>query len=123
MFEGNAEAAINFYCSIFENASIDTISYYGPEGPGKEGTVIQAVFSLYGQQYMAIDSHINHAFTFTPSISIFVACDSEEEIDKFYAALSKEGKEMMPLSNYGFSRKFGWIIDQFGVSWQLNLPS
>ncbi|MBH5320684.1 VOC family protein [Paenibacillus sp. GSMTC-2017] len=123
MFEGKAEEAMNFYVTLFENSEILSISRYGPEGPGAEGTVIQATFSLKGQTYMCIDSHVKHAFTFTPSISLFVNCESEEEVDRLYERLSANGSVLMPLGAYPFSRKFGWVSDSFGVTWQLNLPN
>ena len=72
---------------------------------------------------MCIDSNVKHEFTFTPSFSIYLTCESEAEIEKVYGALINGGGAMMPLDNYGFSQKFGWIADKFGVSWQLNLPS
>lgn len=122
MFEGNAEAAITFYLSLFDDAGIDHITRYGPEGPGKEGTVQQATFFLAGQRFMCIDSPAGHDFTFTPAMSLFVQCESEDEIGSLYAALSEDGTELMPLSDYGFSSRFGWVNDRFGVSWQLNLP-
>ncbi len=68
---------------------------------------------------MAIDS-FGHDFTFTPSISLFVKCDSEEELETLYEKLSEGGEVAMPLDDYGFSTKFGWVQDRFGVSWQLN---
>ena len=91
MFEGCAEEAITFYVSLFDGAGIVSMTKYGPEGPGPEGSVQHAVFTLAGQQYMAIDSHVHHAFTFTPAISLWVDCDSEEEIDRLYGALSEGG--------------------------------
>ena len=121
MFEGKAEEAINFYTSLIENSEIISMSKYGPEGPGAEGSVMLAVFTLDGQKYMAIDSPNKHEFTFTPSISLFVTCKSEEEMNSLWQKLSEGGKQMMPLDNYGFSKKFGWTSDRFGVSWQLNL--
>lgn len=122
MFEGNAEEAMNTYTSLFEDSSITSITRYGPDGPGAEGSVIQATFTLKGQSFMCIDSHVKHAFTFTPSFSIFVNCDTEEELQRLYDSLSAGGKVLMPLGSYGFSRKFGWLNDVFGVSWQINLP-
>ncbi|HEX4815113.1 MAG TPA: VOC family protein, partial [Nonomuraea sp.] len=65
---------------------------------------------------------VQHGFTFTPSMSLYVTCDTEEEIDRRYAALVEGGAALMPLGSHGFSRKFGWVNDRFGVSWQLNLP-
>jgi predicted 3-demethylubiquinone-9 3-methyltransferase (glyoxalase superfamily) len=122
MFEGRAEEAMTFYLSLFDDAEVLSISRYGADGPGKEGTVQQATFSLAGQQFMCIDSPMEHAFTFTPAMSLFVQCASEAELDRLYAALAEQGAELMPLGNYGFSTKFGWVNDRFGVSWQLNLP-
>ena len=121
MFEGAAEEAMTFYTGLFDGAKILTISRYGPEGPGPEGSVVQATFSLAGQTYMCIDSAVKHEFGFTPAVSLFVTCDTEEELDRLYAALSDGGKPLMPLGDYGFSTKFGWTDDRFGVSWQLNL--
>ncbi|MFC6079857.1 VOC family protein [Sphaerisporangium aureirubrum] len=121
MFEGAAEEALTFYTSLFDDAEIVSLVRHGPDDPGAEGTVQHAVFTLAGQRYMAIDSDVSHAFTFTPSISLFVECDTEEEIDRLYAALSEGGRPLMPLGSYGFSKRFGWTNDRFGVSWQLNL--
>jgi predicted 3-demethylubiquinone-9 3-methyltransferase (glyoxalase superfamily) len=121
MFEGKAEEAMNFYTSLFENSSILNITRYGKDGPGIEGSVIHATFSLNGQEFMCIDSAVNHAFTFTPAISIYVNCADEGEIDNTFAMLSHGGSVAMPLGNYGFSKRFGWVNDRYGVSWQLNL--
>ena len=123
MFEGEAEEAMTFYVSLFEDAEIVNITRHGAEGPGPEGTVQHATFSLAGQQYMCIDSPAHHGFTFTPAISLFVQCEDEAELDRLYAALAEGGAALMPLGDYGFSRKFGWVNDRFGVSWQLNLPA
>ena len=62
------------------------------------------------------------AFTFTPSVSLFVDCADEEEFDRAFGTLSEGGSVLMPPDNYGFSTKFVWLNDRFGVSWQLNLP-
>ncbi len=121
MFEGRAEEAITFYTSLFDDAAIVSMVKYGPEGPGPEGSVLHAVFTLAGQQYMAIDSHVQHEFGFTPAISMWVECGSEEELQRLYDALSDGGGALMPLGSYGFSKKFGWVADRFGVTWQLNL--
>lgn len=123
MFEGNAEEAMTFYVSLFDDAEVVSISRYGADGPGKGGTVQNATFSLAGEHFMCIDSPTKHAFSFTPSISLFVQCENEAELDRLYAALADQGAELMPLGNYGFSTKFGWVNDRFGVSWQLNLPA
>lgn len=121
MFEGKAEEAMNFYTSLFEQSEIVDISRYGADGPGSEGTVQVATFMLNGQPFMCIDSHVQHEFTFTPAMSLFVRCDTEEEIDRLFQKLSDGGEVLMPLDSYPFSEKFGWIADRFGVSWQLSL--
>ncbi len=121
MFEGKAEQAMNFYTSLFENSKILSMTRYGPEGPGTEGSVMHATFSLLGQEFMCIDSYIKHGFTFTPSMSLYVNCSTGEEIDRVFGKLSEGGQVLMPLDRYPFSERFGWINDRYGVSWQLNL--
>jgi predicted 3-demethylubiquinone-9 3-methyltransferase (glyoxalase superfamily) len=121
LFEGRALEAMRTYVSIFPEAVIISLARYGKEGPGKEGTVRRARFLLNGQEFMAADSPVKHEFPFTPAVSIFVACESEREIDAAYARLAEGGEALMPLGDYGFSRKYGWLRDKFGVSWQLNL--
>jgi predicted 3-demethylubiquinone-9 3-methyltransferase (glyoxalase superfamily) len=121
MFAGRAEEAINYYIAIFERSEILHIQRYGPGEAGAEGTVMHATFTLNGQRFMAIDSSIQHAFTFTPAISFYVTCESEAEIDRTFAKLAEDGEVLMPLAAYPFSPKFGWVADKFGVSWQLAL--
>jgi predicted 3-demethylubiquinone-9 3-methyltransferase (glyoxalase superfamily) len=123
MFQGNAEEAMTFYLSLFDDASVVTVNRYGAGGPGPEGTVEHATFTLADQEFMCIDSAVKHAFTFTPAMSLFVQCQDEPELDRLYTALADGGNELMALGNYGFSAKFGWVNDRFGVSWQLNLPA
>ncbi|WP_424237005.1 VOC family protein [Bhargavaea ginsengi] len=121
--EANAEEAMNFYTSLFKNSEITSIVHYGPDVPGgEEGTVMLATFTLNGREFKCIDSSIRHQFDFTPSFSIFVDVDTEEEIDHLYSKLAEGGMELMALGNHGFSRKFGWVNDKYGVSWQINLP-
>ncbi|PJN87347.1 VOC family protein [Bacillus sp. mrc49] len=122
MFQGNAEEAMNYYTALIEESEITSMTRYGANEPGAEGSVTQATFTLKGQEFMCIDSNIEHQFTFTPSFSIFLTCDGEEEIDRLYSDLSEGGQVLMPLGDYSFSKKFGWISDKFGVSWQLTLP-
>jgi predicted 3-demethylubiquinone-9 3-methyltransferase (glyoxalase superfamily) len=123
MFEGKAEEAMNFYMSLFKDARVIDIKRYGPGEGGAEGSVMKATFSLNGRDFICIDSPAKHAFTFTPSISLFVESESEAEVDTLFARLSDGGQIMMPLAAYPFSRKFGWVADKFGVSWQLNLKA
>lgn len=125
MFFGQAEEAMNFYTSIFDRSEITSMSRYGANEVGyevgNEGAVSRAAFTILGQEYMCFDSLEKHEFTFTPAISLFVKCGSEEEIDRYYGKLAEGGTALMPLSAYPFSKKFGWVQDKFGVSWQLNL--
>ena len=118
---GKAEEAMRFYISLFDNSEILEVERYGPGEMGPDGTVKTARFSLNGRELMAIDSAGPHAFTFTPSISLFVECESESELDSVFGKLSDGGQALMPLGHYGFSAKFGWVQDRYGVSWQLNL--
>lgn len=122
MFEGKAGEAIDFYLSVFDNARLISMQRYGPGEAGAEGSVMKASLSLAGQTLMCIDSPAKHGFTFTPSISFFVDCTEERELEELFGKLSQNGKVLMPLDNYGFSRKFGWVADRYGVSWQINLP-
>jgi predicted 3-demethylubiquinone-9 3-methyltransferase (glyoxalase superfamily) len=121
MFDGVAEEAMNFYVSLFGASEIVQIERYGPGEHGAEGTVKIATFTLCGREFICIDSPIKHDFAFTPSISLFVDCESEAEIEEVFSRLSTGGQVLMPLDNYGFSTKFGWVKDRFGPSWQLKL--
>lgn len=119
--DGKAEEAMKFYTSLIEDSKITTLVRYGANEGGDEGTIMQATFTLKGQEFMCIDSNIKHEFSFTPSFSIYVTCNTEDEIRNLYQRLNEGGQALMPLDDYGFSKKFGWLNDRFGVSWQLNL--
>jgi predicted 3-demethylubiquinone-9 3-methyltransferase (glyoxalase superfamily) len=80
-----------------------------------------ARFSLAGQEFLCSDSYVAHDFLFTPSFSVWIDVESEEELQRLFAALAQGGTQLMPLDKYGFSRRFGWVNDRYGVSWQLNL--
>ncbi|MEI3851277.1 MULTISPECIES: VOC family protein [unclassified Ensifer] len=114
--DGAAEAAMAFYMSLFPNAEV-----LGEQGP--EGSIKVALFRLGAQRVKCIDSPVKHAFDFTPSFSFFVECQSEDEIITLATMLAEEGAVLMPLDNYGFSQRFSWVNDRFGVSWQLNLAA
>lgn len=123
MYQGGvARQAMDLYVSLFPGSEIEEMELYGPEGPGPEGTVKLAAIRIAGQRILCIDSPAPHEFDFTPSTSLFVDCTSEEELERLFEKLSEEGQVMMPPGDYGFSRRFTWCADRFGVSWQINLP-
>jgi predicted 3-demethylubiquinone-9 3-methyltransferase (glyoxalase superfamily) len=122
MFEGRAEEAMNFYVSLFADGRVDEIARYGAGEAGKEGSVRLARFTVTGQSVLCIDSPAKHAFSFTPSVSLFITCEDDAEFARLTTALVEGGNWLMPPDNYGFSRRFGWCNDRFGVSWQINLP-
>jgi predicted 3-demethylubiquinone-9 3-methyltransferase (glyoxalase superfamily) len=123
MFEGRAEEAMTLYLSLFTDSQIVSVSRYGPGEAGAEGSVVQAMIRLAGQELRFTDSYVKHGFTFTAATSLFVECETEAELDRLFSVLAQDGQVFMPLANYGFSEKFGWVADRFGVSWQLNLTT
>ncbi len=106
-FDGKAEEAMNFYVSVFKNSKILSISRYGEAGPGKKGTVMAGMFQLEGQEFYALNG--GPQFTFTPAISLFVNCHSQQEVDELWEKLAAGGKQ----------GQCGWLTDKYGVSWQI----
>ena len=106
-FDGKAEEAANFYVSIFKNSKILNIARCGEAGPGPKGTVMSATFRLDGQEFMALNGE--PMFTFSPAISFFVKCESQEEVDELWTKLSEDGEK----------QRCGWLKDKYGVSWQI----
>ncbi|HTV84982.1 MAG TPA: VOC family protein [Dyella sp.] len=121
MFEGSAQAAMRLYVSLFPDSAIVSIERYGAHEQGAAGSVKRATFTLCGRTFLCMDSAVKHDFSFTPSISIFVELDDEAVVDRAFGELAQGGKVFMPLGDYGFSKKFAWLSDRFGVSWQLDL--
>ena len=106
---GKAEDAINLYTSLFPNSSTERVERYEKGEHDKEGAIKHAVFTLNGQNFMAMESSASHKFTFTHAISFVVNCENQAEVDQFWSNLSKEGQE----------EPCGWLQDKFGVSWQI----
>lgn len=106
-FDGNAEEAMNFYVSIFKNSKILSVSRYGEAGPGPKGTVMTGTFQLEGQQFIALNG--GPQFSFTPAISLFVNCETQQEVDELWEKLSAGGEQ----------GRCGWLKDKFGLSWQI----
>ncbi|MGO4410878.1 MULTISPECIES: VOC family protein [unclassified Brevundimonas] len=122
MFQnGQCRAALDFYVATLPETRILSAQPY-PEGrPGGDGLIMMARASIDGLEIMANDSPIPHDFGFTPSLSLFRVCRDAAELDRLAATLSEGGAVLMPPGAYGFSRRFAWVSDRFGVSWQLNL--
>ncbi|HTQ29061.1 MAG TPA: VOC family protein [Puia sp.] len=106
-FNDNAEEAMNFYLSIFKNSKAGTIQRYGDAGPGPRGSVMSATFELNGQQFFALNG--GPLFHFTPAVSFFIHCETQEEIDELWEKLSAGGEKS----------RCGWLTDKFGLSWQV----
>lgn len=119
--DGNAEKAMNFYVALFDNSKIIEVQRWEKEAPVEAGKIMKATFELNGNLFMCSDSPAIHDWDFTPAVSNYIECENESEQERLFSKLSENGKVTMPLNNYGFSQKFGWVIDQFGISWQLNL--
>ncbi|WP_031546170.1 VOC family protein [Salinicoccus luteus] len=120
-FEGRAEEAMKYYEETFKDAEIRLIQRYDSTDANLEGKVMQGAIRIQDQLIMMMDSQVPHEFTFTPSMSFFIECETAQEIELYYRKLKKQGAIHMPLDEYGFSRQFAWLQDQFGVAWQLNL--
>jgi predicted 3-demethylubiquinone-9 3-methyltransferase (glyoxalase superfamily) len=109
-FDDKAEEAMNFYTSIFKNSNIVSVTRYGEGGPGPKGTVMTAVFQLEGQEFFALNG--GPVFTFSPAISFFVNCETQQEVDELWEKLSEGGEK----------GRCGWLKDKYGLSWQI-IPS
>lgn len=124
-FDSQAEQAASFYTSVFNDSKIKAITYYGAESAaasGREaGSVMTVGFILEGQEFAALNG--GPVFEISPAISLFVNCDSDQEINTLWEKLSAGGTVLMELSKYPFSEKFGWLKDQFGVTWQFTIGS
>ncbi len=110
--DGSAREAVERYVELIPGSAITAVT--GSDGPGQT-----IWFSLGNRPFIAFNSPIGHDFGFTPSMSIFVTCDTPEEVDELFASLSTDGSVLMPIGDYGFSPHFGWCTDRHGVSWQI----
>ena len=119
MFEGDAEEAMRFYVESFPESSVDSVERWGKDEPSSVGKIKSAQFTLAGLAMRCFDSPVKHDFGFTPSVSLFVTSGTEAEVERLAARLSDDGAVLMPLDSYEFSRKYAWVQDRFGVSWQL----
>jgi predicted 3-demethylubiquinone-9 3-methyltransferase (glyoxalase superfamily) len=106
-FDDKAEEAANFYVSIFKNSKIGSIARYGDAGPGPKGSVMTVSFELEGQQFIALNG--GPLYTFSPAISFFVDCKTQQEVDELWDKLTAGGGEV----------ECGWLRDKYGLSWQI----
>jgi len=106
-YDANAEEAASFYCSIFESSKITSVSRYGDAGPGPKGSAMTVQFQLEGQEFIALNGGPH--FKFTEAISLFVSCETQEEVDELWRKLSAGGAES----------QCGWLKDRYGLSWQI----
>lgn len=121
MFQGQAAAAIELYLSAFDDSELLYIEHFADDHESHAGQVHLAKLRIKNAEFLLIDSTARHDFTFTPAMSVFVEFSNEDEMMSVLTLLSEQGEMLMPLDDYGFSEKFVWFNDRFGVSWQLNL--
>lgn len=106
-YDNQAEEAANFYVSLFKNSKITSLNRYGDAGPGPKGSVMIVTFQLEGQKFTALNG--GPTFKFTPAISLYVDCETQEEVDQLWDKLSEGGRK----------DRCGWLQDRYGLSWQI----
>jgi len=119
---GVAAAALDLYRDVFDDFELVEIDRYGTEDGGPEDTVKVAKFRLAGSDFSCADSPVPHEWGFTPAVSLWIDCEDTIELERLFDRLSDGGVVFMPLDDYGFSTRFGWVGDRYGVTWQLNVP-
>jgi predicted 3-demethylubiquinone-9 3-methyltransferase (glyoxalase superfamily) len=107
-FDGNAEQAVEYYTSMFSHSKVTQVARWGEGGPAPKGTVMNIAFELDGRSFIALNGGPH--FKFTPAISMFVSCDSQEEVDRYWTRFLADG---------GKASQCGWLEDKFGLSWQI----
>lgn len=107
-FDGNAEEAVEHYTSIFPRSKVTQVARWGEGGPVPKGTVMNIAFELDAQAFIALNG--DPLFKFTPAVSLFVSCDSQAEVDRYWSAFLAAG---------GKASRCGWLEDKFGLSWQI----
>lgn len=118
-FDGKAEEAAKLYTSLFNNSKIISMKHWEEGSPFPKEQIMACVFELHGQRFHAFDA--GPLFKFNATVSFFVVCETESEINKLWDGLIQDGKAMMPLDKYPWSERYGWVQDRFGISWQLML--
>ena len=108
VYRDGCEEAINFYVSLFPNSRIVSLTRSEADGPIAKGKVLGAIFQLDGREYMSFDG--GETFNFSEGFSLMVTCKTQEEVDRYWSALTANGGEEGPC---------GWLKDRFGLSWQI----
>ena len=116
--EKQAQEALDFYSSVFPSFSLISLNHHAE--PHHE-LVMLGIFSIKGQEIMISDSFVSHEWGISPGISFFLDLDDKDELDTLLKSLEEQGKIHMPSNDYGFSERFAWVEDKFGVNWQLNV--
>ena len=120
MFAGTAEEAMRFYVETCGDAEVLRLERVSADGPGPEGTVEVGLLRIGNNRVRCFDSPVTHAFGFTPAVSLFVDCDSADEVTRVATLLGEGGSFLMPVDSYPFAERFAWVQDRFGVTWQLS---
>ena len=107
-FDTQGEEAVDFYVSVFSDAKKDSVRYYGESFPGREGEALTVSFTLFGQEFVALNA--GPAYSFTPAVSFFVECETQNEVDDLWTKLTADGGKPM---------QCGWLTDKYGISWQI----
>ena len=122
-YDQNALEAAHFYVDAFENSQVEYVNYYTEANQSPSnlpvGTPLTVRFNLCGQEFLGVNG--GPFFKPTPAVSFFVDCESQEQFDQLWEKLATGGQVLMEVSEYPFSKRFGWVADRFGVSWQLSL--
>lgn len=118
-FDSEALEAAELYLDAFEEGALGTISHYVDDLHKPKGTILTVEFTIANQTFLGLNGGTE--FQFTPAISFFVDCETDEQFTRVWTTLIRQGKKLMPVQEYPFSKKFGWLEDKYGVSWQINL--
>lgn len=113
MFQGTAAEAVDTYCAVLPDASAEVVQHDGAGAPQLWR------LEVAGQEIMVLDSPAVHDFDLTPSLSFYLTCDTAGEVERLFAALAEDGRVMMPLDTYPFAERYAWVVDRFGLSWQI----
>jgi predicted 3-demethylubiquinone-9 3-methyltransferase (glyoxalase superfamily) len=122
MFQGQAQQAIDLYSELFAGFKVQQLQHYDESDDGPR-RVRHATIDFERHNLVFTDSPVSHDFGFTPAVSLFINFATDAELERVFTRLAEGGEVLMPIDDYGFSARFGWLNDRFGLSWQLNVPA